>query len=302
MYNEDSSLETFFTTLIPILKAQNLSYEIICVNDGSKDGTLAALRRWREAEPSIKIIDLSRNFGKECALTAGIDAARGQAVVPIDADLQDPPDVLVEMIARWRAGAKVVLARREDRRSDPLVKRLTAGWFYNLVGALSTPKIPADVGDFRLMDRAVVDALQRLPERSRFMKGIFAWVGFETSYVGYSRNRRNKGTSKFNYRRLWNLALDGIFSFSAVPLKIWSYFGAAISLMALIYLIVVVTKTIFFGIELPGYASLISVMLFSNGIIIIGLGIIGEYIARIFIEVKQRPIYIVASREGFDQD
>ena len=302
MYNEESSIDTFFNKLIPILEAQNITYEIVCVNDGSKDNTLTALRKWRETEPRIKIIELSRNFGKECALTAGMDATRGRAVVPIDADLQDPPELLADMIAHWRAGAKVVLAQREDRQSDPLLKRVTAHWFYNLIGKLSRPKIPPDVGDFRLMDRDVVDALQRLPERSRFMKGIFAWVGFETTFVSYSRNKRSKGASKFNYRQLWNLALDGIFSFSTVPLKIWSYFGAAISLFSLSYFVVVVTKTIFYGIELPGYASLISVMLFSNGIIIMGLGIIGEYIARIFMEVKQRPIYIVASREGFDED
>jgi polyisoprenyl-phosphate glycosyltransferase len=300
MYNEAPSLDTFFDTIIPILESQNLTFEIICVNDGSLDGTLTELRRRREAEPRIKIVDLSRNFGKESALTAGIDAAQGRAVVPMDADLQDPPELLGEMVSCWRAGAKVVLAQRRDRQSDPVMKRLTAGWFYNLVGALSTPKIPPDVGDFRLMDRAVVDALQRLPERSRFMKGIFTWVGFETTYVGYSRNKRSVGKSKFNYRRLWNLALDGIFSFSAVPLKIWSYFGATISLTAAIYLIIIVAKTILFGVDLPGYASLISVILFTNGIIILGMGIIGEYIARIFVEVKQRPIYIVSSREGFD--
>ena len=299
MFNEERGCDQFFQAVIPIAESLNLEFEIICVNDGSRDGTLEKLRTWRKANRRIKILNLSRNFGKEAALTAGIDAAKGRAVVPMDADLQDPPELLVEMVKRWRAGARIVLAHRANRQTDTLMKRVTARWFYKIIGALANPKLPADVGDFRLLDRVVVDALQRLPERSRFMKGIFAWVGFEAEYVTYSRNERSLGTSKFNYRKLWDLALDGIISFSAVPLKIWSYLGFFVSLFAAIYLFIIVGKTIILGVDLPGYASLVSLVLFFNGIIIIGLGVIGEYIARIFIEVKSRPIYLIDDRGDF---
>jgi glycosyltransferase involved in cell wall biosynthesis len=301
MHNEAEACDIFFATVVPILAACVSSYEIICVNDGSRDSTLLELRRHRLANPAIKIADLSRNFGKEAALTAGIDLARGRAVVPIDADLQDPPELIRDMVAAWKAGAQVVLARRSDRKSDGFLKRLTSNLFYRVFHGLARPAIPKDVGDFRLMDRVVVDALKRLPERSRFMKGLFAWVGYRQVTLDYVRPPRAAGTTKFNYWKLWNFALDGIVSFSSMPLKIWSYFGVGVSVLAGVYMSFLIIRTIITGVDTPGYASMMSVMLFFNGLILISLGALGEYISRIFIEVKGRPIYLLSEVTGFGE-
>jgi polyisoprenyl-phosphate glycosyltransferase len=300
MHNEEQACSAFFERVLPILDKLDLTAEIICVDDGSRDGTCAALSAWRKRDARIRIVSLSRNFGKEAALTAGIEMAAGDAVVPMDADLQDPPELLGEMVARWRAGARVVLALRGDRSSDTALKRFTSRMFYRIFAKLARPEIPQNVGDFRLMDRRVVDALKRLPERSRFMKGMFAWVGFRHETVSYVRPERTSGTTKFNYWKLWNFALDGIFSFSAAPLKVWSYFGFALSLIAGAYLVVIIGRTIILGVDAPGYASLMSVILFFNGVILLSLGAIGEYLARVFVEVKGRPIYLVEYTEGFD--
>lgn len=300
MYNEEDAMDGFFKRVQQVLQTVTPSYEIICVNDGSRDRTLAQLRAKAESDPRVKVVNLSRNFGKEIALSAGLDHASGDAVIPIDADLQDPPEVIPLMMAKWRAGAKLVLAKRRDRSSDSWLKRLTANGAYWLFSKLTHPQIPQNVGDFRLMDREVVDAVKRLPERSRFMKGLFAWIGYEAEVVEYDREARSAGETKWNYWKLWNFALDGITSFSSLPLRVWSYLGFGVSLLAMAYLGWTIMKTLVFGLDVPGYASLMSVILFFNGISLIGIGVIGEYLSRIFTEVKARPLYLVSEKIGFE--
>ena len=300
MYNEEAAMDGFFKRVQRVLQTVTPSYEIICVNDGSRDLTLARLRQAAERDERIKVVNLSRNFGKEIALSAGLDHAAGDAVIPIDADLQDPPEVIPLMVAKWRAGAKLVLAKRRDRSSDGWLKRLTANGAYWLFSKLTHPQIPQNVGDFRLMDRDVVDAIKRLPERSRFMKGLFAWIGYEAETVEYDREARSAGETKWNYWKLWNFALDGITSFSSLPLRVWSYLGFGVSVFAMAYLGFTITKTMIFGLDVPGYASLLSVILFFNGVLLVGIGVIGEYLARIFTEVKARPLYIVSETIGIE--
>ena len=271
MYNEYEMLDLYFERLIPVLEDATPSYEVICVDDGSSDGTLDRLKTHRRRNPNIKIVSLSRNFGKEAALTSGLDFASGRAVVPVDG----------------------------DRRDDPVMRRFSAHWFYRLFARLAKPAIPQNVGDFRLMDRAVVNALGQLPERSRFMKGLFAWVGFKTVEVVYKREERIAGETKFNYWKLWNFAIDGLLSFSTLPLKIWTYLGVGLSMFAGLYLVYLLVKTVIYGVDVPGYASTLSVVLFFNGIILLGMGVMGEYIARLFIEAKRRPLYLVSELDGF---
>jgi glycosyltransferase involved in cell wall biosynthesis len=292
--NEDASIEPFLARLVPVLEViPGLDYEIVCVNDGSTDETLARLLQAQQRNPAIRVLDLSRGFGKEAALTAGIDAARGDAVIPIDVDLQDPPEVIIELVARWREGYEVVLAQRSDRSSDTWLKRFSAKMFYRLHNRIADEAIPEDVGDFRLLARPVVEALRNLPERRRFMKGLFAWVGFRTVTVEYVREPRQAGDSKFNGRRLWNLAVEGVTSFSTLPLRVWTYLGLFISLISLSYAAFILLRTLVNGIDLPGYASLLVSILFLGGVQLIGMGVLGEYVGRIYQEVKQRPIYIV---------
>lgn len=302
MYNEEEALDGFFKRVQRVLQTVTPSYEIICVNDGSRDLTLARLRQAAERDDRVKVVNLSRNFGKEIALSAGLDHATGDAVIPIDADLQDPPEVIPLMVAKWRAGAKLVLAKRRDRSSDGWLKRVTANGAYWLFSKLTHPRIPQNVGDFRLMDRDVVNAIKRLPERSRFMKGLFAWIGYEAETVEYDREARFAGETKWNYWKLWNFALDGITSFSSLPLRVWSYLGFGVSLFAMAYLGFTIAKTMIFGLDVPGYASLMSVILFFNGVLLVGIGVIGEYLARIFTEVKARPLYIVSETIGVETD
>jgi polyisoprenyl-phosphate glycosyltransferase len=292
-YNEESGIRGFFSRLIPVMDRLGERYELICINDGSRDGTLEALLTMRALYPHVRVIDLSRNFGKEAALTAGIDAARGDAVIPIDADLQDSPDLIPRLVQEWKRGFEVVLAKRADRRADTFAKRLTALLFYKVHNAISDPAIPENVGDFRLMDRKVVDAIKRLPERRRFMKGIFAWVGFRSTTIEYVRDPRVAGESRFSAWRLWNLALEGVTSFSTAPLRIWTYLGLAVASLAFVYAAFIVVRTVIQGIDVPGYASLLAVSLFLGGIQLIGLGVLGEYLGRVYSEAKQRPIYIV---------
>ena len=294
MMDEEESLPTLFGRLVPILRALERSYEIVVVNDGSTDGTLAALRRLQGSNPEIVVIDLSRNFGKEAALTAGLFHARGKAVIPIDADLQDPPELIARMVEKWDGGSEVVLAVRSQRDADSWVKRRTAETFYRIMNAVGEISIPPNAGDFRLMDRKVVEALKALPERTRFNKGIFAWLGFRTDVVEYERPAREAGATKWKYRKLWAFALDGITSFSSAPLRAWSYIGGAISAFAFFYGLYIIFKVVVLGQrDTPGYASIMAVMLFSNGIILIGLGVIGEYLSRVFIETKGRPLFII---------
>ena len=274
------------------------SWEILFVDDGSHDSTMAAIRTARATEPRVHALSLSRNFGKEAALSAGLDHARGEAVVPIDVDLQDPPEVIGAMIAKWREGFEIVYGVRSNRESDTLPKRLTADLYYRAHNWLSQDKIPEHAGDFRLLDRKVVDVIRSMPERNRFMKGLFAWAGFRQASVTYRREERRVGSTKFNYWKLWTFALDGITSASTVPLRIWSYLGGIVALFALGYAIFIVIRTLLFGTNVPGYASMIVAVLFLGGLQLLSLGILGEYVGRILIEAKHRPLYIVRERLG----
>lgn len=268
-------------------------FEIVCVNDGSRDGTLARLTEFQSADKRIRVVDLSRNFGKEAALTAGLDFAKGDAVVPIDADLQDPPEMIPAMIEQWRQGYDIVLAKRIDRSSDSWFKRTTVNLFYRIHNRIAETTIPDNIGDFRLLDRKIVEVLGKMPERRRFMKGMFAWVGFKTATVTYTRPQRVQGASKFSAWRLLNFAIEGITSFSTVPLRIWSYFGLLASLSAFGYALLIVLRTILLRTDVPGYTSLLTAVLFFGGLQLIGLGVLGEYVGRIYVETKQRPVYVV---------
>ncbi|MDO5769529.1 MAG: glycosyltransferase family 2 protein [Psychrobacter sp.] len=298
-YNEAVGVEDFFVVVNQALVASYDSYdfEFVCVNDGSSDETLVKLREQAQLYPQIVIVDLSRNFGKEAALTAGIDIACGDAIIPIDSDLQDPPELIVDMLKAWEEGYEVVLAKRSDRRTDSFLKRSTALWFYRTHNAVSKPSIPENVGDFRLMDRCVITALQQMPEQQRFMKGLFAWVGFKTTTIEYSRQQRHAGDSKFSGWKLWNFAIEGITSFSIAPLKLWTYIGGLGALVAMFYALYIVFSTLILGVEVPGYASLLVTIIFFGSLQLLSIGILGEYIGRIYMEAKRRPIYIV--REVF---
>jgi glycosyltransferase involved in cell wall biosynthesis len=297
-FNEEAAVPLFFSRVIPVLESIGLPFEIVCVNDGSSDGTLKQLLDAQGTDRRIIVVDLSRNFGKEAALTAAIDHARGDAVIPIDADLQDPPELIPLLVKKWEQGYEVVLAQRSNRENDHLLKRLTAEWFYQFHNLIADTSIPVNVGDFRLIDRKVVDTLKALPERRRFMKGLFAWVGFRTAAVEYVRDARTTGTTKFSGWRLWNLALEGITSFSTVPLRLWTYIGCAVAVISFSYGAFIVARTVALGIDVPGYASLLTVVLFLGGVQLIGIGILGEYLGRIYSEAKRRPVYIVREVHG----
>lgn len=293
-YNEEGSVFRFHEAITRELATlSEFDFELICVNDGSNDNTLVELLECVNQDSRYVVLELSRNFGKEAAMSAGIDEAKGDCVIPIDADLQDPPKLINLMLMEWKNGAEVVLAKRIDRSTDSYAKRTSALMFYRLHNALSNLKIPENVGDFRLMDRVVVDALKRLPERQRFMKGLFAWLGFKTVTVEYAREPRTSGHTKFSGWKLWNFAIEGITSFSLVPLRIWTYIGALGSLFALCYAIFIIVRTWIFGVDVPGYASLLVVVLFFGSLQLMSLGVIGEYIGRIYFESKQRPLYLI---------
>lgn len=301
LYNEEPNIDYLFERVESVLKRLNTSYEIVCVNDGSRDNTLKCLIEHHHRNPAIKVVNFSRNFGKEIALTAGIDYATGAAVIPIDADLQDPPELIEELVAKWREGYDVVNATRRSRAGETWLKRFTANAFYNTIGSMSRVPIPANTGDFRLLDRRVVDSLKQLPERTRFMKGLFAWVGYKQTTVMFDRQPRLKGATKWNYWRLWNFALDGIASFSFLPLKVWGYVGLTISSFSLLYAVYLVLRTLIYGIDVAGYPSLMVAVLFLGGIQLLTLGIIGEYLGRVYEEVKGRPLYLVRESYGFDR-
>lgn len=300
-HNEAAVVAALFHALVPVLR--NLShadYEIVCVNDGSTDATLRELQAICASDARVKIVDLSRNFGKEAALTAGIDAASGNAVIPFDADLQDPPEAIPLLLAKWREGFDVVLARRAERPTDSFAKRITAALFYRVHNAISDISIPENAGDFRLMSRQVVDALKALPENRRFMKGLFAWVGFRTAEITYARRPRAAGKSTFSGWRLWNFALDGMTSFGTLPLRVWSYLGGMTAVFAIQYAVYLLFRTARHGIDVPGYASIITAILFLGGAQLIGIGVIGEYVGRMYMEAKRRPVYIV--RQVYQHD
>ena len=294
--NEEECIPALIAELVESLSKLGTPFELVLVDDGSRDRSVAVAKAEVSKRPQINatVISLSRNFGKEAALTAGLEAASGDVVVPLDADLQDPPAIIKEMLAHWREGYDVVYAVRRQRAGESRTKRFTAYGFYRLMGRLSKTGIPADTGDFRLMDRCVVEALLKLPERSRFMKGLFAWVGFRQIAIYYDRDPRKLGQTSWNYWKLWNFAIDGVTSFSRLPLQVWSYAGLAIAILALGYGGWMVLRTLLFGIDLPGYASLMTAVLFLGGIQLLGMGVLGEYLGRIFEEVKNRPLFIVS--------
>lgn len=299
-YNEGDGVEAFDEAIRPVLAGlTDYDVEIVCVDDGSRDDTLSRLIRLAGRDAHYRIVELSRNFGKEAAMTAGLDVATGDAVIPMDADLQDPPSLLVDMVAKWREGADVVLARRVDRSADSLFKRCTADWFYRLHNQIADIEIPRDVGDFRLMDRRVIEALKTLPERQRFMKGMFAWVGFKTAVIDYVRAPRAVGETKFRGWKLWNFAIEGFTSFSIAPLRLWTYVGMAGAAVTSAYALFILTRTLVWGVDVPGYASLLVATLFIGSLQLISVGLLGEYIGRIYIESKQRPVYIVRSQHQF---
>jgi glycosyltransferase involved in cell wall biosynthesis len=296
-YNEEETIDQFFPRVCEALNAiESIDYEIVCVNDGSKDSTLVKLVAAAKRNERIHVIDLSRNFGKEAALTAGLNEASGDVVVPFDADLQDPPEVIAQLVAKWQEGYDVVVAKRADRASDTVLKRFSAAAFYRLHNKLSDVKIPENVGDFRLMTREVVEAIRLMPESRRFMKGLFAWVGYRTATIEYTREVRVAGKTKFSAWKLWNFALEGLTSFGTLPLRVWFYLGLVAAVISLVYAGYLVVRTIVLGIDVPGYASIFTGILFFGGVQLIGIGIIGEYVGRIYVESKHRPIYLVRYR------
>lgn len=294
-YNEAGMVAIYFARLGEVLRplSERLEFEFVCVNDGSRDNTLAELQTVAPAFGRLVVVDLSRNFGKEAALSAGLDFATGDAVIPMDADLQDPPELIPQMIARWLAGTQVVLAVREDRSSDGWLKRSTSAAFYAVHNHLADTPIPTNAGDFRLIDRSVADVVRALPERQRFMKGLLSWAGFPAETLSYRRPPRASGRSKWNYVKLVNLAVEGITSFSTAPLRASTVLGAVFALVAMLYGGFILVRTVAFGVDLPGYASVFVAVVFMGGVQLLSLGLLGEYVGRIYMESKQRPVYVV---------
>ena len=296
-YNEGAGLEAFQARISSVMAQLSLAYEILYVNDGSSDDTLAVMRKLAAGDAHVSIVNLSRNFGKEIAMTAGLDHARGDAVVVIDADLQDPPELIPQLVAKWREGFDMVYARRVRRDGETALKKTTAAAFYRLIHRVGPVELPKDTGDFRLMSRRVVDAVRSLREQHRFMKGLFAWVGYPTAEVTYARDPRHAGATHMNYWNLWNLAVEGITSFTLFPLKMATYLGLIVAATSFAYGGYEIVTTLINGIDVPGYASLLTVVLFLGGLQLLALGVIGEYLGRIFNESKNRPLYWVADYE-----
>ncbi|BBN90752.1 glycosyltransferase family 2 protein [Azospira sp. I09] len=299
-YNEEAALPVFLSAVTPIVQSTGLDYEIVFVDDGSRDATVATIVGLSCLYPQVRLVELSRNFGKEAAMTAGFTYATGDAIIPMDCDLQDPPELIPDMIEKWKAGFKVVHAVRRSRHTDTWLKRTTAGAFYRMMEDITDVAIPSNCGDYRLMDRAVVNAILSFPERNRFMKGIMAAAGFKAAQIEYDRPERAAGETKFNFWKLWNFALDGITGFSTVPLRVWTYIGAIVALFSFAYAGWIITKTMVWGVVTPGFATLTSVILFLGGIQLIGIGVLGEYIGRIVAETKRRPLFLVGALHGFE--
>ncbi|MDY8622689.1 glycosyltransferase family 2 protein [Escherichia coli] len=293
VFNEEEAIPIFYSSVREFAQFKQLEVEIVFINDGSTDNTELLLKELEVKDSNVKNICFIRNFGKESALFAGLEFASGDAIIPIDVDLQDPINIIPEMIEKWLNGADVVLAKRIDRSSDGRLKRKTAEWFYKLHNVISSPKIEENVGDFRLMSREIVENIKKLPEKNLFMKGVLSWVGGKTEIVEYVRAERIIGQTKFNGWKLWNLAIEGITSFSTFPLRMWTYIGAFVAGMAFIYGVYMILSTLIFGNEVHGYPSILVSILFLGGVQLIGIGILGEYIGRIYIETKKRPRYIL---------
>lgn len=302
MFNEAQVLDTFFSRCEAALAEWGGSYEIVCVNDGSRDDTLAQLLEYRRRDPRIKVVNLSRNFGQEPALCAGLSLCRGQAVVPIDCDLQDPPELVPQLLAKWREGFDIVYAVRSGRQGESLAKRISSDWFWRIYNLLADVSVVSNIGVFRLMSRRVVDTVNRLPESKRHLRSLFNYVGYPAAQVSYLRPPRLAGTTKYRYWQLWNLAIDEITSFSTLPLRVWSYVGLAVSGSAFFYAAYRILRKLIWGGDVPGYESLMVAILFMGGVQLITLGVLGEYIGRIFSEVKRRPTFIIESAHGFDPE
>jgi glycosyltransferase involved in cell wall biosynthesis len=291
--DESDTIEHLFDRLMPILKKLPTKYEIVFINDGSSDNTLELLLKKQQDVPEIVVVDLSRNFGKESALFAGFANCKGDAAISIDADLQDPPELILEMVEYWLDGYEVVTAVRENRNTDTSTKKHTAGLFYKLINPISDTKLTPNAGDYRLLNRSAINAFLELKEKVRFNKGLLTWIGFKEKLVYHTREERVAGQTKWNYWKLFKFSIDGITSFSKAPLEIWSYIGVFVAFISFTYGSVIVLKSLIFGIDTPGYPSLVTFILFFSGLQMIGIGMLGSYIGRIFIETKHRPLYIV---------
>lgn len=302
VYNESEVLETFHARLVKVMGELAMPFQVLYVDDGSDSDFLLQLQCLRDSDSRVAVLELSRNFGKEVALSAGLDHAAGDAVIVIDADLQDPPELIPRFVEEWQAGYDVVYGQRTERRGETAMKRYTAGAFYRLMGILGDVDIPRNVGDFRLLSRRAVDALNALPERRRYMKGLYTWIGFPQKAVPYVREARAAGETKWSYWRLWNFALEGITSFSAAPLKMATYLGLLTSSVSLLYGLYFLIRTLLFGNPVPGYPSLIIVVLFLGGVQLICLGIIGEYLARTYQESKGRALYFLKAYHPATRD
>lgn len=296
VFNEEDAIPLFYEKVKNYNYFNNFDIEFVFINDGSSDNTENILNMLSQNDSSVVVLHFSRNFGKEPALFAGLEYSTGDIVIPIDVDLQDPIEVIPELIEKYKEGYDVVLAKRADRTSDTLLKRKTALWFYKFHNKISKPKIEENVGDFRLMSREVVEAIKSLPEKNLFMKGILSWVGFDTAIVEYTREERVAGATKFNGWKLWNLALEGITSFSSMPLKLWTYIGLIIASISFLYAFFLIVDKVFYGNPVPGYPSLMAAVLFLGGVQLIGIGVLGEYVGRIYTETKNRPKYILKDK------
>jgi glycosyltransferase involved in cell wall biosynthesis len=294
VFNEQETIPSFYARTKNVLTKNGLNHEIIFVNDGSSDQSLETIRFLMTSDDTISLVSLSRNFGKEIAMTAGFDHAQGDATVVIDADLQDPPELIPEMIDKWKQGYDVVYATRIEREGETAIRKLTAKWFYKLLQRSTNIPIPRDTGDYRLLSRRALNALNSLRERNRFMKGLYSWIGFPQVSIPYHREARYAGASKWNYWKLWNFALEGFTSFTTVPLKVATYLGMVTSFGAFSFGIYVLVKTLLYGDPVAGYPSLMVTLLFLGGVQLTALGIIGEYLGRLFDESKNRPLYIVS--------
>lgn len=296
VFNEEQSLEYFIKTTSDVLNKEKINFQMVFINDGSKDQTERKLREFAEFDEKIKFVNLSRNFGKDVALTAGIDLADGDAVIPIDVDLQHPPEIIPDMISLWLEGYEVVNAKRSDKDNETFFKKIFSKIFYSLFNSLSTMPLPSKIGDFRLIDKEVIVELRKLRETHRFMKGLFAWVGFNQISIDYDRPGRIHGNTKWRFKSLFNFAINGITSFSVSILRISMIVGFTISILGFIYALITIYQTIIYGIDVPGYASIIILVLILGGVQLISIGIQGEYVGKIFEEVKKRPLYIIKDK------